>query len=245
MVRRRMVTLQKEENLMTSTVLELLPAGADSLPYDRLTRGTWGDGERVCAMSAMVPGARSEADCVAAGWPAWLPPVVVALYDYDVGVDDEQAAADEWFRQLAEAVASPVDYERGRRRWLIAVLEPIAHLSPVVQPVIDLHRQELAGDAPRDRAAAPAGDAGWAAARAAAWAAAWNAAGDAATAGDAASAAARAAAWAAARDAATAGDAAWNAAGAAAWDTAGDAARDAGDAARGALVAALLAEQVT
>ena len=39
----------------------------------KLMQGDWGDGEEtVCMMSALVSGAKSDDECVSAGWPRWL-----------------------------------------------------------------------------------------------------------------------------------------------------------------------------
>ncbi len=188
-----------------------------------LKRGDWGDGvEAVCLMSALVPGATSMEDCVTAGWPEWLPGLVVTLYDETVGAEDEQAAADIWAFRIAEAIRGPVDYERARDRFLVATLETVLEhdRAGVVQPVIDLLHRRLARqdagaaawEAAREAAREAAWAAAWATAGAAAWAAAWEAAGAAAraAAGEAAGAAAKAAAGEAAKAAAWA--AAWAAA---------------------------------
>ena len=137
-----------------------------------LKRGGWGDGvEAVCLMSALVPGATSVDECVTAGWPEWLPELVVDLYDADVGAEDEQAAADLWAFRIAEAIRKPVDYDRARDRFLVATLETVLEhdRAGVVQPVIDLLHRRLAGQDAGAAAWAAAWEAAWEAAREAAW----------------------------------------------------------------------------
>ena len=152
-------------------------------------RGKWGDGKDVvCLMSALVPGARSVNDCVTDGWPEWLAELVVGFYDAPTGADDEQGAADAWAYELAAVIAQPVDYEQARHRFMVAILEPVAHLSAAVPPVIALHQRALDGDQPSQEQ--------WAASRAAAWGASGYAS------RYAAGYASRAAALAASRDAA-------------------------------------------
>ena len=148
-----------------------------------------------------------------AGWPAWLVDLCVGLYDSKVGADDEQQAADEWAYRVAEAIAHPVDYDRARHLFFIAVLKRIEHLDTahVVRPVIELHQRALTTGMP---AASE-----WDSALAATWHAAEDAAGGAAA--WTAEAASEAAAWAAEG---TARGAAWTAE-AAAWAAARDAAR--------------------
>lgn len=81
----------------------------------------WGDDRRKCLMSAMVPFARSVADCTAAGWPPWLTFLLVWLWQEDVG-RVEQANADLWGVDVAAAVRnSDRDWEAIRLRWLRSV----------------------------------------------------------------------------------------------------------------------------
>ena len=159
---------------MNATTRILWDKPAADIPWDKLKRGTWGDGKKVvCAMSALVPGAQTETTCIAAGWPVWLPTLVICLYDANIGAAvastpaaeqaeaAEQAAADAWFRQLVGAVSRPVDYEAALHRFLISTLEPIKHLAESsIPPIIEMHRQALGKDAPKP------GD----------WIAAWDAA---------------------------------------------------------------------
>ena len=194
----------------------LLENGTELLESAKLKRRSWGGVDTVCMMSALVPGAQSTDDCETAGWPLWLADLCVGLYDADVGADDEQQAADQWAYRVAEAIAHPVDYDRARHLFFIAVLKRIEHLDTahVVRPVIELHQRALTTGMP---AASE-----WDSARAAAWDADWVAAGGAAgAAGDAEGAeGAEGAAWAAG---AAARGAAWAAEGAA-WTVARDAA---------------------
>ena len=79
---------------------------------DRLTRQSWGDGvSDVCMMNALLPGTRSVADCVTAGWPSWMAELCVALFDAEVGAENEIGAAYLWARHITMAVAHPVDYD--------------------------------------------------------------------------------------------------------------------------------------
>lgn len=89
-----------------------------------LKRGSWRGGiEAVCMMSAMVKGAQSTEDCVTAGWPKWLVDLNVYLFDEDVGADDEDLAAWEFARAVAEAVSVPVDTDKACDLFLISRLD--------------------------------------------------------------------------------------------------------------------------
>ena len=116
----------------------------------RMVRESWGDGvTTVSALSALSDGVQSFEDCTAAGWPDWMAPVVAEFYDMSVGASDEQAAADEWFRELAAIVARPVDYAAAEHHFLAALLKSVAErptLVNIVAPTIALHERVLAGD---------------------------------------------------------------------------------------------------
>ena len=117
-----------------------------------LRRGEWGDGVKaVCLMSAFVPGAKSFGDCVTAGWPEWLASLTATLYDADVGADDEKAEADRWAYRMAAVISRPINLVQAQHRFLIATLAPLVSLSPVVEPVINLHQRVLNDDAPLRR----------------------------------------------------------------------------------------------
>ena len=212
-----------------------------------LRRGDWGAGEVVCAMSALVPGAESIDDCVAAGWPKWLVDLIVSQFDQC----PDTPSAYQYAHDVATACSKRVNgYDEVRRDFLVAILS-----EGKCSALTSLRGTKADADWWRDCEAAVLGvvealrsggglTAARAAARDAAWAAARDAARDAARAAAwaAARGAARAAAWAAARDAAWA--AAWAAARDAAWSAAGDAAGDAAgaaarDAQRQQLIAAL------
>ena len=77
-----------------------------------LKRGRWGDGKAaVCMMSALQPGAKSDDDCVTAGWPEWLSVLNHQLFDASVG-GDEDAAAFQFALSVAEAIQVPRDYDK-------------------------------------------------------------------------------------------------------------------------------------
>ena len=114
----------------------------------KMRQGNWGDGvERVCLMSALVPGARNAQECVTAGWPEWLVLECVALYDDDTGADDEQAAADEWAYRMAEVVSKPVDYRKALDRYHIGMLRAVRAYDyyGVVKMAIDLLERRIEG----------------------------------------------------------------------------------------------------
>ena len=184
-----------------------------------LKRGDWGNGtDAVCMMSAMVRGARSDEDCVTAGWPEWLSTVNHVLFDANVGANDEDAAAYQFALGVAKALETPRDTDKARDMFLIARLDTgdisalktlrsldgdFAQQISAVETVVSLLRRRINGEDVADEMAPAraAAYAAYAAARAAADAAdaAARAAADAA-----ARAAARAAAYAAARAAARA-----------------------------------------
>ena len=116
----------------------------------RMIRRAWGDGvAEACALNALIDGAGSFHDCHRADWPSWLPSVVARCYDQDVGAGDEQAAADEWFCELAAILASPVDYHSAHHYFVLALLKSVAErpaLAHIVGPTIALHERTLAGD---------------------------------------------------------------------------------------------------
>ena len=117
-----------------------------------LRRGAWGDGVKaVCLMSTFVPGAKSFGDCVTAGWPEWLANLTATLYDADAGADDEKAEADRWAYRMAAVISRPINLVQAQHRFLIATLAPLVSLSPVVEPVINLHQRVLNDDAPLRR----------------------------------------------------------------------------------------------
>ena len=66
---------------------------------ERLERGVWVNGSRMCAMAA-VSGKESFFECMDAGWPVWLVDLIIYLYDANVEVEDEQEGANEWAEQL-------------------------------------------------------------------------------------------------------------------------------------------------
>ena len=166
------------DTAVTPDVSHLLPI---------LHRGDWGDGvEAVCAMSALVAGADDVSDCITAGWSDdvgadWLPGVIVRLFDEDVGADDEEVAAREWFVALHGAVqGQAIDYRAARHRFLIGVLADGQHSAlatlhsldgdgaqqiAAIEAAVARHRRALASDAPTDEE----WDAAWVGARAAAW----------------------------------------------------------------------------
>lgn len=82
----------------------------------------------------------------------WLVQTCIHLYDLDVGVQDEQAAADQWAMRVAQIVSKPVDYDKAEHYAAINVLEAVSHIARhVVQPMIDLHKAALAGETVQDR----------------------------------------------------------------------------------------------
>ena len=117
-----------------------------------LVRGGWGDGENVCMMSALVPGATSSMDCAEHGWPVWLAKLAVAFYDESTGAADELGAGYRFAYSLAECCQVERDYEKARHGFLSATLQRVVHLDEtgVVQRVIDLHDRALSGDLPVD-----------------------------------------------------------------------------------------------
>ena len=203
-----------------------------------MRRGSWA----VCMMSVLEPGARSDADCVTAGWPEWLSILNHTLYDADVGGDEEESAF-QFALAVAQAIQTPRNYDRARDLFLIRRLDtgeysalksiwanPVdadwwrACEAAIVNVVLLLRRRANGDDVAGEMAAASA------AARAAA-----NFAADAASAAAYAASAAAHAARAAANFAAHAADAAAHAARAA---SAVHAARAARAAARAAAAAA-------
>ena len=122
-------------------------------------RGHWFASDRVCAMGALVPGARSVADCVSEGWPSWLVTSIVSLYDSHsdsrLSGDEGQRRADEWFRRLAELLTQPIDYEAAHLRYRITILEPVACFDRTgrIDSLIHLHHLAVAGNSPAIAAA--------------------------------------------------------------------------------------------
>jgi len=84
-----------------------------------LKRRSWD----MCMMSALVRGAKSDADCVAAGWSEWLSTVNHVLFDACVGADDEDAAAYQFALAVAKALETPRDTDKARDLFLIARLD--------------------------------------------------------------------------------------------------------------------------
>ena len=127
-----------------------------------LTRGDWGDGvSAVCFMSALVPRAREESDCVTAGWPEWLVNLCVDLFDVDTleygGEEANDQAAIEWAESMAWALSREADYDAVRRTFIDELLEEcIAHDQGGIIARVrrGLERQRLDPGAP----ALPAGD---------------------------------------------------------------------------------------
>lgn len=116
----------------------------------RLVRGEWGNGtDAVCMMSALVKGARSDVDCVTAGWPEWLAILNPALFDSDIGAADESSAAYQFAYDVAKAIETPRDLDRARDLFLISRLDKGEHSA-----LKTLHR--LDGDFARQIAAVEA-----------------------------------------------------------------------------------------
>lgn len=87
-----------------------------------LKKRSWGySQERACLVSALVPGAKSSADCAAQGWPLWLAELSVWLFD-EFGDDDYIERG----RALAQAIAeSDQDWDRVYRDVRINAILPI------------------------------------------------------------------------------------------------------------------------
>ena len=165
---------------MTTQVLVTDAAQRIERHQENLIRGVWSEEatERVCALSALVDGAQTVNDCIAAGWPGWLAPLVVSSFDSDIGADDELAAATAWWRELVQAVSAPVDYYQAYHRYIATLLTSVVELDSagVVQPLIDLHERSLAQDWPTEGDWLHAGDSAKAAAKRAGSDSEWNAA---------------------------------------------------------------------
>lgn len=77
----------------------------------RITQRSWGDGhESASLMTALVRGAESERDCVAAGWPQWLAELATelfALFPADQAVERGRRVAG----AIADADAASVDWD--------------------------------------------------------------------------------------------------------------------------------------
>lgn len=99
---------------------------AERIMAANLKSGSWGGSEAVCMMSALVSGAKSIDDCVTAGWPEWLVDLNVALFDADVGADNEDVARRRFAMDVALAVQTPRDMDKARDLFLIATLERTA-----------------------------------------------------------------------------------------------------------------------
>ena len=98
---------------------------------DRIRRGAgwWGHDATTTAMGALVPVADDFPGHVAPpGWPVWVPRVIHELYEADTGAPDEQGAAAAWFADIAQLLASPVDYDAARHHFLAAVMRGIVAL---------------------------------------------------------------------------------------------------------------------
>ena len=130
-----------------------------------LKAGYWGDGtEAVCMMSAIVRGAQSNDDCVTAGWPEWLVRLNVALFDADVGAEDEDKARAKFALDVAVAVSKPFDADKARDLFMVRRLDTSEHsalkslrMKPVdadwwrgseaaVARVADLLKRRMAGE---------------------------------------------------------------------------------------------------
>lgn len=111
----------------------LAPRGAAAIDHEdgRISREPWGDGKNsVSMLSALVPGAKSIADCQRAGWPLWLADSCYWLFMTDTGEpgEDEREQAIRFARQTAQALSRPIHMETAQRRFNIALLEEIKHL---------------------------------------------------------------------------------------------------------------------
>lgn len=111
----------------------LAPRGAAAISHEdnHIRRETWGDGENsVSMLSALVPGAKSIADCEEAGWPLWLADSCYWLFKTNTGEPgkSEREQAIEFARETAQALSQPVDMQTAQRRFNIALLEEIKHL---------------------------------------------------------------------------------------------------------------------
>ena len=133
----------------------LAPEGAAAIDHEdgRIRRGTWGDGENsVSMLSALVPGARSIADCQRAGWPLWLADSCYWLFSTDTGEpgENEHEQAIRFARQTAQALSRPIDMQTAQRRFNIALLEQIKHLDHSGAVIIaqTALRRRIMGDNP-------------------------------------------------------------------------------------------------
>lgn len=112
----------------TKAIPDALPRIRAAIDAGILTSGTWGEGtSAVCMMSAAVPGADCPEACVTAGWPGWLARLNVDLFDARVGADDEDKARQHFALSVAEAVASPVNFDKARDLFLIRRLDTGDH----------------------------------------------------------------------------------------------------------------------
>ena len=83
----------------------------------QMAPGNWGVNERTfCMMSAVVNGAQSAADCVAAGWPAWFANLIPSLYDGHTPGNraERRREANQWAFLVMLTASRPIDYERAR-----------------------------------------------------------------------------------------------------------------------------------
>jgi len=71
----------------------------------------------VCMMSALVPGAKIDTDCVTAGWPSWLVKQIVDRYDRISWQD-----IPDFTMSLAIAFSKNIDYDVLRDKYLIYLL---------------------------------------------------------------------------------------------------------------------------
>ena len=79
-------------------------------------------------MAVMQPEARTIRDLERMGWPSWLAWAYGALYSEDVGVRDEQEAADLWAYRIARLLRQPVDYDRAQLSLLRSLVSDIHSL---------------------------------------------------------------------------------------------------------------------
>ena len=138
----------------------LAPIGAAAIDHEdsRIRRESWGDGENsVSMLSALVPGAKSIADCQRAGWPLWLADSCYWLFATDTGETgrSEYEQAIQFARQTAQALSQPIDMQTAQRRFSVALLEEIKHLDrsgAVIIAQTALRRQIRGDDADSERA---------------------------------------------------------------------------------------------
>ena len=76
-------------------------------------------------LAVMQPAAKTIRDLELMGWPSWLAWAYGALYSEDVGVRDEQEAADLWAYRIARLLRQPVDYDRAQLSLLRSLVSDI------------------------------------------------------------------------------------------------------------------------